>query len=376
MKTLVISISLILNLILSGSLGYLIYKENKYQPPTDSQYSTFTDTIKFSSAFVTEKKLSEEYFATASKPVKDIKMNAWIPSWAVDEGLKSLESKKTLFDTVNPVYYEMNADGTLNVNKKGLEDLKKIVAGTKTKIVPTISGFDADAFSIILNDKDKFDRHLKFLLNEVEENKFDGIDLDYESIYLKDKTKFFDLVKALSVDLKSKGKILSITVLSKWGDNIEYGFAPETRQVQDYAELSKYADQFRIMTYDYTSASGTKSGPIAPIEWMDQVLDYAVKRVPKEKLILGIHLYGYAWPNGEAAVALDYRQIAELKLENKTTQFLENNIDKESAVRFDENGKSYFGYYSSQDVIKSRIELAAKYGINGVAYWRLGDDPL
>lgn len=374
MKNFAITLSLVLNIILASSLGYLIYKDNKYISPELEKYQTFANTLKFYPEFINEKKLSDEYFANASTEVKNIKLNGWIPYWGAMEGLKSFEAKTQEFDTINPVYYEMQPDGTLLVNKTGLSELKSILRNKKTKLVPTIAGFDAEAFSTILNDSDKLKRHIDFLINEVDENNFDGIDLDYESILLDDKDEFYSLVDSLSTQLKARGKLLSITVLSKWGDNIEYGFAPQTREVQDYTELSKYADQFRIMTYDFTSQGSLTSGPIAPIGWIEDVLDYAVKRVPKEKLILGIHLYGYSWEHEKAGIALDYRDISELKLNNKTIQLLENSIDKESAIKYISSGKEYFGYYASPETIQSRIEIAAKYGINGVSFWRLGSD--
>jgi spore germination protein YaaH len=375
-KTLSLILVLIISVVLASSTGYLIYQENKYVAPTDKQVEAFAESIQYSSRFTQEPRLGREYFDSLSPAAKQVKMNAWIPSWAMNSGLKSLESKKEMFETVSPVYYEMASDGKLNVNKNGLEKLKSITQGTSIKIIPSVAGFEAGPLSTVLNDQEKYDRQIDFLIKEVDDNNFDGLDIDYEAIFLKDKEKFYSFMERLSTAMKSRGKMLTIAVLSKWGDFINYGFMPETRQVQDYAKLAEYVDQLRIMTYDYTSQGSTSAGPIAPISWMEDVLSYAVKRVPANKVVLGVHLYGYSWANGEAGRALDYGQIANLRNEGRVVDTLYSDISKESLLRYNRDGKAYYAYFASPQAVQERIELAARYGINGVAFWRLGDDPL
>jgi spore germination protein len=375
-KTISSTILVLIILVLATTTGYLIYQENKYIPPATTRIKSFAQSIQYSTIFAKEPTVTSEYFNTNSKNPADIRYNAWIPSWAMNSGLKSLEAKKDQFETVSPVFYEMASDGRINVNKGGLDKLKQIVSGTSIKVIPTIAGFDPASLSIVLNDQEKFDRHIAFLLKEVDDNQFDGLDLDYEGTYLKDKEKYFTLLEKLSSELHSRNKLMTVAVLSKWGDFTTYGFMPETREVQDYAKISEYADQVRIMTYDFTGSGGTNPGPIAPLSWMEEVLNYAVKRVPVQKIVMGVHLYGYAWPNGEAGRALDYGQVLNLQKENSSLQTFYNDTNKEGALRYSQNGKTYFGYYATPESIKARIDLAAKYGIHGVAFWRLGDDGL
>ena len=215
-------------------------------------------------------------------------------------------------------------------------------------------------------------------MNEVEDNGFDGLDLNYEQTFLKDKDAYLSHIKTLSTELRKKGKIFSVTVLSKWSDLITYGFAPETRKVQDYTEIGKVADQVRIMTYDYTSQGSANPGPVAPISWVQEVLDYATKRIEPSKIVLGIPLYGYFWGGGEtSARALDFRQITEILAGNPNPDKFYSNKHAEGALKYiGSNGKAYFGYYSSPESVKARMDLAALYKINGVVFWRLGDDPL
>ena len=51
------------------------------------------------------------------------------------------------------------------------------------------------------------------------------------------------------------------------------------------------------MTYDQQTR-WTTPGPVAGWQWTIENLDYALAVVPKEKLSLGIPLYGYHWFTG------------------------------------------------------------------------------
>ncbi len=376
MNKIALTILILISLTLSYSVGYLIYQDNKYVPPTSNQIKTFSQSLQFSSKFIKEPTLSDGDLDNMSVDIKNVKINAWIPTWAMKSALKSLEAKKDLFESVSPIFYSMAADGSINVSKEGLDKLQSITSTANIKIIPSIAGFDAQSLSIVLNDPDKLNRHVAFMMKEVDDNNFDGLDLDYESTFLRDKDKFYDMLKRLSTELHSRNKVLTVTVLSKWGDQVVYGFMPETREVQDYTKIAEYADQIRIMTYDYTSSAGTNPGPVAPLSWMKEVLDYSVKRIPRQKIVLGVNLYGYAWPTGEASRALDYGQVANLKNSNNTVDTFFSSANGEGAIKYTQNGKLYFGYYATPESVKARLELAAQYGIYGVSYWRLGDDPL
>ena len=50
-----------------------------------------------------------------------------------------------------------------------------------------------------------------------------------------------------------------------------------------------------MMAYDY-SHSGTEPGPVAPLWWVEENIEYMLKMgLPPEKLSLGIATYGYDW---------------------------------------------------------------------------------
>ena len=62
----------------------------------------------------------------------------------------------------------------------------------------------------------------------------------------------------------------------------------------DYAGLGRAADLIFLMTYEWGYSYGPPMA-ISPIRSMRTVIEYALKEIPAEKLLLGIPNYGYDW---------------------------------------------------------------------------------
>lgn len=332
----------------------------------------------------------------------ELEISGWIPDWGASSGLTTIQSKGDVFHNLSPVWYEVNSDGSL-INKKNsfTQEIEQESKNRGIKLYPTIAMFDHVLMSKVLSKEKNIDRHVDQIVTEVINNDYDGIDLDYESIKLKDKDRFFKLVSQLSKELDEIDKDLIITVLAKWGDNVVYPSLRETREVQDWTALSEYVHKIRIMSYDFTFAGASFPGPIAPIDWVEDILEYAVEKVPREKLVLGIHLYSYEW----------YQEVKESSNDTYplfTPDSSANNIDPDKQARsyeyrtvktitrtykgelIDFQGEKIFSYQKFNDTseklenrmlvfidpdgVEARKDLAKKYGISGVVYWRLGGE--
>ena len=49
-----------------------------------------------------------------------------------------------------------------------------------------------------------------------------------------------------------------------------------------------------IMAYDFHHA-GSEPGPVAPITDVRRTVEFAIRYVPRRKIIIGVPLYGYDW---------------------------------------------------------------------------------
>ena len=89
----------------------------------------------------------------------------------------------------------------------------------------------------------------------------------------------------------------------------------QRNQAQDYAAIGRVADQVRVMAYDY-HWSTSAPGPIAPVDWVRDVLDYSLTRIPADKIVLGVPLYGYDWV-GDTGTPVSWEQVYELAQEHQ-----------------------------------------------------------
>lgn len=331
---------------------------------------------------------------TATAQPKEFQFSAWIPSWGSASALSSLKNNLGSFEysSISPVWYELKEDGSLaNRYSANRNELENWLRDKQVSIIPAVACFDHEIMTKVLQDPEHFERQINELVKRVLDNNYDGIDLDYESTKLSDKDKYFEFLSELATHLQQNGKKLVVTVVAKWGEGIEYPSLIETRQVQDWARISQYADEIRIMAYDYTYISSSLPGPIAPSGWVSDVLEYATSLVPPEKIVLGIALYSYEWSapvtepvfnytpsflensaGSKSAAAYQYKEVLDIKKRHPDAIISE--FEDESYLTYESSGKRYLLSYFTPENIKARVELAKAYGIKGVVFWRIGNE--
>jgi spore germination protein YaaH len=118
-----------------------------------------------------------------------------------------------------------------------------------------------------------------------------GIDLDLERGPDELRNQVTELYKRIYQSVKTRpGQNLVHTDLPpKQGDHTPYW-----EESFDYAALASCFDSCTIMSYGF-AWSGSGPGPISPLSWIEEIYNYAVTVIPKEKIFLGMPAYGYRW---------------------------------------------------------------------------------
>jgi spore germination protein len=373
-KLSIIGIIVGLILVISSSL-FLILNKQEYV-----EESSIEDTIEYANINdldIEEPQVKENIEEEKEEEPEEsvIRESGWIPNWGFDLGFESLENNKGIIDTVNPVLYTVDTLG--NVSSRGVSN-EKIVSlldyckENNIRVIPTVGSFDFEAMRAAFSSTESYRDHLNTIVFEVERYDFDGIDLDYEMINVSEKEIFFDFLRDLKVELEHRDKILSLTIFPQW-ENATYTDHQETRGVQDYSLIGDIVDEVRIMAYDYTLQSSKEPGPIGPTNWIREVLDYAIKHIPREKIWLGIHLYGYQWFESRT-IAFTYT-TAQTIINNPNIDITYMDDIGESYSEFScEGGFMCKAYFQDERGVQVRKEIAKEYGIAGVSYWRLGGE--
>ena len=391
-------IPILLVLITSFSI-YALWREKRTEEYNDTSQVRSQELILTVTPIVEAVVTQEPIKSEVVLDMENLDVGGWIPTWASQSGYNTLNSNPNYFDTISPVWFEVKSDGTINTKyPANRAQIINLARTNNIRILPTVGMFDHNLFSQVLQSPENTQRHIDSIVTTVLTNGYNGIDLDYESVSLADKEQYYDFLARLSAELHKNNKILIVTVLAKWGDEVRYSYRPETRQVQDWTLISKYADEVRIMAYDYTYSGDKYPGPIGPTGWISEVLDYASQKMPPEKTVLGIHLYAYEWyQNSSTPEELQLKTDSSLNIGtnpntaraytyNTVLSILQNNTGESSTFE----GENVFFYtrkndktgilenralvYISSDGVKERMLMAQNYHLKGVVFWRLGDE--
>lgn len=332
----------------------------------------------------------------ASKPVSDLYVTGWISNYDVTGGFETLSEQYRTFDSISPVYYFVNPDGSLKTviseaNRKKIDDFAR---SKNIKIIPAIQDFDADNLGQVLNSEENIARHNAEVMAEILKYDYYGIDLDYESTKLADKDKFFTMLSTLSAEMQREDRKLIFTVLPKWGDLISYPALPQTRKVQDWKRIADLVDEFRIMTYELFGGN-TIVGPIGPLDWLELNIQYAINLgIPRDKIVLGVHTYSYDWSFRPIAKVIDYKNYFHdtsltqnlspgVALFNVDINKIRDGYDFQESFndawgegigRYIFRGVERIVVYPTDRSFELRKQLAAAYGIKGIAYWKVGGE--
>ena len=110
---------------------------------------------------------------------------------------------------------------------------------------------------------------------------FRGLMVDFEAFPKVGQPGYVALLRELSSDLHAREMKLYVSVPAH---NDEY----------DYAAIAEAADGVVVMNYDEHFPGGP-SGAVASQDWFIDNLNFAVKAIPRDKLICAIANYGYDW---------------------------------------------------------------------------------
>lgn len=203
---------------------------------------------------------------------------------------------------------------------------------------------------------------------------YDGVNLDWESfttgldaagkVAVRDSYAAF--VTALAADLHAAGKTLTVTVQPGNGA-FAAGF--------DYAALGAAADRLVLMAYDYYDH--TQPSPLAPLAKVEEAIKLLLaQRVPADKVLLGLAPGGAEWvtkPTAGVANRLANGDVASYKAAHAVTWDATAQANWLSYQ--DAAGQTIKVWIEDGQSISLKIALAKRYGLRGIAVWRLGDIP-
>ncbi|RDI21816.1 glycosyl hydrolase family 18 (putative chitinase) [Rhodococcus sp. AG1013] len=301
-----------------------------------------------------------------------------IPYWDRSAALTSMRTYARYIDVASPWSYSVSADGTPTVAEGTSPDADSELGthsgDSSIRTIPTITNttdgrWDRETIAKVLLDPALRRAHVEALTGLVEEYGFDGVQIDYENLSAADRDSFSTFVRELGDALHRIDRVLYVAVHAKPNDT---GYGPHN-EAQDYAAIAAGADRVIVMAYDRHWATST-AGPIAPYDWVEEVIRYAVTRIPREKLVLGVGLYGYDWV-GSAATPLTWAEVMSVaEVHRSPMHWDETSLSTHFTYVVD--GITHEVWFENARSVEAKSALARRHGLASIALWRLGgEDP-
>ncbi len=368
------------------------------------------------------------------KPVEDLGPTGPLKasSWSFDYNV--MLKYAHLYDQLHPFIYSLkgrhNNTGELISSWGHTQKLERVAAlrakNPNLKIIPTIFRWENPGEKInevigLGGRTDIRDKHIGIIIKEVETYGYDGIDIDYEGMSCGKKEKFEEFIVKLSGELKARNKLLSVAVHPKTPidsetvkkqkcrglkNAIDMDFRENWRGplTHDYTFLGKHADMVKIMAYELHPRKyrNPGPGPQAPGAWLEEIIEYAGDKIPRDKLYMAIPTYGYDWGlNCKAPVkAVYYNDVLRIKGgEHKRVQptdigkildtekgakswrnltkfrdIHEDKIYEDPTLWYKSGGCQRVAFYMDKVAFSEKMALLQKSRIAGFSFWQLTKD--
>ncbi len=259
-----------------------------------------------------------------------------------------------------------------------LDDNFMIVLAKENGVSPilTLTPFGADGqfnnylITSVVNNPAAKENLINQIVETVTMRGFEGVDVDFEFILASDRVAFAEFVGELRTAVNALGYPVSVALAPKTSDT-QQGLLYEGK---DYALLGAAADSVLLMTYEWGYTYGPPMA-VAPVNSVRQVVEYAVTKIPPEKIDLGIPNYGYDWPLPFERGVTRAKTIGNIEA-------VQIAIEQDAVIQFDDTAMSpYFNYESEgilhevwfEDVrsLREKFRVIEDYGLRGAGYWQI-----
>ena len=290
-------------------------------------------------------------------------------------------------DVISPTWYQIDVDGLVTGEPQPV--VLKAAHEAHVAIIPLFALFDHVKIHTLIGDARAQDAMNAALVQECKENGYDGVNLDIEDVMWTDKDGLSALVKKTAEVLHREHLLVQIDVVPNApGHAGETAFGKwifaEWRGAYDLKALGEAVDLLCLMTYDQHT-HWTTPGPVGGWVWTKKNLEYALEFVPKEKISLGVAVYGYRWYAGDPGLdkAEKKPNVTADYISYENTMYLRDTYG--GKAQWDEEERTPWFYitrddmrewffYTDRRAYMERYELAKKSGVAGVCSWVLGEE--
>ncbi|MFZ5816525.1 MAG: glycosyl hydrolase family 18 protein [Bacillota bacterium] len=227
--------------------------------------------------------------------------------------------------------------------------------------------FDPELARRIITQPAVRERVISNTIRIMNEKGYAGVDSDIENIPREMQAGYVDFLSELKHRMGDRP--LNVAVPPKF-DEYTFGYA----RGHDYAGIGRVADRVYIMNYEFSWVGGPP-GPIAPLPQYRRVLQYAVERMPRSKILAGISTVAYDWelPDTPENVARPWphNEAVRIAIENRVP--IGYNEPQETPwFRYRVGQQEREVWFEDARSLLEKFEVIRNLGLRGYGVWHLG----
>lgn len=303
------------------------------------------------------------------------------------QSVRDFMEHQSKIDIIVPTWYSVDETGL--VYGEPDSSVLRVAKQHHLALFPIVALFDKVKIHALMADDKAQTAMIDSLIAACKKNGYDGFQLDFENISWNDRDALSATVRRIADAFHQQHLQLQIAVVpnapgypghtpfSKW-------IFSDWRGAFDLKTLAQSVDLLCLMTYDQHTR-WTTPGPVGGWIWTNENLDYALKSVPKDKLSLGIALYGYHWFTGDPGIneKVQKPNITAEYISASNAQFLRDTYNgQEQWDPVDHTVWFYFYrdqmrewiFYTEKRGFADRYNLAKEQHLQGICAWVLGEE--
>lgn len=270
---------------------------------------------------------------------------------------------------VAPTWYVLSDNAGNFISYSDANYVAKAHAAGK-KVFATLNNFDAgkvDAKALFSAAKHR-SALIENLVKDLKEKQVDGINVDIELLPESAARDYLEFMRELSIACRTEELFLSVDCYVPYSYNAYYNIK----------ELGEICDYVVIMCYDEHYAGSEEAGSVSSLSYVERGIDESAAEMDKNRVIIALPFYTRVWitdANGKLrSEALSITKAKEWITEKNVPLEWKEDIGQYYGVIQDGNEKKEI-WMEDEKSMEAKMSLLREKGIQGVAAWKLGQEP-
>lgn len=231
--------------------------------------------------------------------------------------------------------------------------------------------FSTERATQMLSSPDVQARLIEQIVAKMKEKGYVGLDIDFEFVEPALRENYLAFIEETTHRLNEEGFFTTVDLAPKTSAD-QPGLLYEAH---DYRRIGEVANRVLVMTYEWGYTYGPPMA-VAPLNNVEQVLDYALTEIPREKIQMGIPNYGYDWPlpyerGKTAAETVGNLQAVQIAQRERSDILFDVPAQSPHFYYRGQDGREHVVWFEDARSIAAKLRVAMGKGLFGVSYWNL-----